>query len=118
LTTRTEVEAALKRLKLFGCLARLDEIENEPWLARLVTLETEEKTRRTLENRTRVAGLGSFKELCDFDWVWPKKIDRVLIEELLTLRFVARAIASKITLFQPAPTEGTRRPTQRVVACS
>jgi outer membrane protein assembly factor BamB len=24
----------------------------------------------------------------------------------------------KITLFQPAPTEGTRRPTQRVVACS
>ena len=33
-----------------------------------MTLETEEKTRRTLENRTRVAGLGSYKELCDFDW--------------------------------------------------
>ncbi|MEO7594528.1 MAG: ATP-binding protein [Byssovorax sp.] len=52
-------------------------------------LETEEKTRRTLENRTRVAGLGSYKELCDFDWVWPKKVDCMLVEEFFTLRFLA-----------------------------
>lgn len=89
MTTRVDIEAALKRLRLFGCLARLDELENEPWLARLVTLETEEKTRRTLENRTRISGLGSYKDLCDFDWVWPKKIDRMLVEELFTLRFIA-----------------------------
>src|SRR6185369_1670066 len=88
MTTRSDLEASLKKLRLFGCLARLDELENEPWLTRLVTLESEERTRRSLENRTRLAGLGSFKALCDFDWVWPKKIDRPLVEELFTLRFV------------------------------
>jgi DNA replication protein DnaC len=89
MTTRSELEATLKKLRLLGCLARLDELENEPWLARLITLESEERARRSLENRTRLAGLGSFKALCDFDWVWPKKIDRPLVEELFTLRFIA-----------------------------
>jgi DNA replication protein DnaC len=42
-----------------------------------------------VENRTRLCGLGSFKLLCDFDWAWPKKLDRALVEELFTLRFVA-----------------------------
>ncbi|WP_437632024.1 ATP-binding protein [Sorangium sp. So ce854] len=88
-TTRSELEAMLKKLHLFGCLARLDELENEPWLTRLVSLESEERTRRSLENRTRIAGLGSYKALCDFDWTWPKKIDRSLVEELFLLRFVA-----------------------------
>jgi len=88
MTIRSELEATLKKLRLFGCLARLDELENEPWLTRLVTLESEERTRRSLENRTRLAGLGSFKALCDFDWAWPKKIDRPLVEDLFTLRFV------------------------------
>lgn len=88
MTTRSDLEAQLKKLRLLGCLAHLDELENEPWLARLVTLESEERARRSLENRTRLAGLGSFKALCDFDWTWAKKLDRVLLEELFTLRFV------------------------------
>ncbi|AUX41724.1 ATPase AAA [Sorangium cellulosum] len=92
MTTRPELEAALKKLHLFGCLARLDELENEPWLTRLVTLENEERTRRSLENRTRLSGLGSYKALCDFDWTWPKKIDRSLVEELFLLRFVAEGV--------------------------
>ena len=89
MTTRADLETSLKRLRLFGCLARLDELEGQDWLERLVTIETDERTRRSLENRTRVAGLGSFKALCDFDWAWPKKLDRMLVEELLTLRFVS-----------------------------
>jgi len=89
MTTRTDLENALKRLHLFGCLARLDELEGQDWLERLVTIETDERTRRSLENRTRVAGLGQFKALCDFDWTWPKKLDRMLVEELLTLRFLS-----------------------------
>lgn len=86
--TRSDLEATLKRLRLVGCLARLDELEGQEWLERLVAIESEERTRRSLENRTRIAGLGSYKPLCDFDWGWPKKLDRVLIEELLTLRFL------------------------------
>ena len=88
MTASSDLHAALMRLRLFGCVANIDALEGEPWLARLVALETEERTRRSLENRLRVSGLGSFKPLCDFDWAWPKKIDRALLEELFTLRFV------------------------------
>jgi len=88
MATRTELENTLKQLRLVGCLARLDEIEGQEWLERLVAIETEERTRRSLENRTRIAGLGTYKALCDFDWAWPKKVDRGLVEELLTLRFL------------------------------
>ena len=88
MTTREDLEKKLKRLRLVGCLARLDELEGQPWLEELVTIETEERTRRTLENRTRVAGLGSYKSIFDFDWTWPKTLDRALFEELLTLRFI------------------------------
>src|SRR5215203_6178488 len=68
--TRAELENALKRLRLFGCLARLDDLEAHGWLEQLVTIETDERTRRSLENRTRIAGLGRFKALSDFDWTW------------------------------------------------
>lgn len=99
MTTRSDLEASLKKLRLFGCIARLDELEHEPWLTRLVSLESEERARRSLENRTRLAGLGNFKALCDFDWVWPKKIDRSLVEELFTLRFIAEG--ANIVLLGP-----------------
>jgi DNA replication protein DnaC len=88
MTTFSELESQLKKLRLLGCLAHLDVLQHEPWLARLITIESEERARRSLENRTRLAGLGNFKALCDFDWTWPKKIDRALVEDLFTLRFV------------------------------
>ena len=31
------------------------------------------------------AHIGQFKPLVDFDWAWPKRCDRVTIEELMTL---------------------------------
>ena len=46
--------------------------------------------RRSLERRLAQARLGRFKPLADFDWHWPKKIDRPLIERALTLDFLAR----------------------------
>ena len=35
-------------------------------------------------------GLGRFKPMADFEWNWPKKIDRPLIERALTLDFLAQ----------------------------
>ena len=89
MTTSSEIEATLKRLRLIGCLAHLDEIKDEPWLARLITIESEERGRRSLENRTHIAGIGAFKPMCDFDWKWPKKIDRSLVEDIFTNRYIA-----------------------------
>ena len=80
---------ALTQLRLYGCVARVEEIRGEPWLERVMTIEREERTRRSLVHRTHLAGVGPYKSLCDFDWVWPKCIDRAQVEDLFTLRFIA-----------------------------
>jgi DNA replication protein DnaC len=58
-------------------------------LEEIARSETEDRARRSLERRLAQARLGRFKPLADFDWHWPKKIDRPLIERALTLDFLA-----------------------------
>ncbi len=48
-------------------------------------------TQRSLQRRLRQAQLGRFKPMADFDWNWPKKIDRDLVERALTLDFIPEA---------------------------
>jgi len=57
-------------------------------LEQLARQEAEERARRGLERRLHDGRLGRFKPLADFDWNWPKKIDRGLIEAALTLEFI------------------------------
>jgi DNA replication protein DnaC len=83
-----ELSATLKRLRLFGLLARLEEVRTKPWLEDVIAIELEEKTRRSHAHRHHIAGIGTFKPVSSFDWKWPRKIDRPLIEELFTLEFV------------------------------
>ena len=83
---RDRVEA----LKLHGVLAHWEEISDQPWLAPLVEWEEAERIRRGLERRLKRARLGSFKPLADFDWSWPKRIDRVQIDELFRFEWLAR----------------------------
>ena len=60
-------------------------------MERLLEAEENERGRRSLERRIRNAKLGSFKSMADFEWDWPKTIDRELVEEVLRLGFVAEA---------------------------
>jgi len=83
------LEMTLKRLRLFGRLTRIDEIRNAPWLKHVLAIEDEEKTRRSLAHRVHIAGIGAFKPLSDFDWKWPRKVDRAQIDDLFTLDFIA-----------------------------
>src|SRR3974390_1993760 len=39
----------------------------------------------------RAAHWGQLKPLADFDWSWPRQVDRAAIEELMTLQFMADA---------------------------
>jgi DNA replication protein DnaC len=78
----------VQRLGLFGLLASWDEIAAEPWLPQLVAIEERERKRRSLERRIRDARIGCFKPLADFDWTWPKRIDREAIDDLFSLRFI------------------------------
>src|SRR6266496_6764405 len=50
--------------------------------------EARERARLSLERRLRMSGIKSFKAMADFDWNWPKKIERDVIERALTLDFV------------------------------
>ena len=52
------------------------------------TSKTAKRKRRSLERRLTNARIGAFKPIADFDWTWPKRIDRPLIEELFSLAFV------------------------------
>jgi len=54
----------------------------------LLGIEEKEKVSRSLTRRSTQARLGRFRMMADFDWSWPKKIDRELIEQLFTLQFV------------------------------
>ena len=60
-------------------------------LEQIAAAETGDKSRRSLERRLRHARLGRFKPLADFDWSWPTKLDRPLIERALTLDFIPEA---------------------------
>ncbi len=55
----------------------------------LVTTELKDRARRSLDRRTARAQLGRFKPLADFDWNWPKAIDRELVESALRLDFLS-----------------------------
>jgi len=54
----------------------------------IVRGEIADRSRRSLERRRMRSRLGAFKPIADFDWNWPKKIDRPLIERALSLEFL------------------------------
>jgi DNA replication protein DnaC len=83
----TTLRTRIHKLGLHGLLARWEEIATKPWLGELVGIEESERQRRSLARRLRQARIGAVKSMVDFDWNWPKKIDRQAIEELFSLGF-------------------------------
>jgi len=86
-----ELRTRAERLGFHGLVARWAQVASAPWLKELLEGEDAERQRRSLERRVKGARLGAFKAAADFDWTWPTKIDRELVEELLTLEFVREA---------------------------
>jgi DNA replication protein DnaC len=67
--------------------------KKERWSAHTVIenlahAEAEELDRRRLERRRRASCIKTFKPMADFDWSWPSKIDREVIERALALGFL------------------------------
>lgn len=77
-----------RALKLHGLLAHWAEVESQPWLPEILDWEEKARTQRSLERRLRQARLGTFKPLEDFDWSWPKKIDRTQVEDLFRFQWL------------------------------
>ena len=97
-TPNNDLAAQLNHLGLLVTAQGLDDLlaraSMQRWsprqlLEEIARSETEDLARRSLEPRLAQARLGRFKPMADFDWHWPKKIDRPLIERALTLDFLA-----------------------------
>lgn len=95
MTTNADSLSALhertRRLGLHGVLANWDSYAAQNWLPSLVECEEVERNRRGLQRRLAEAKLGQFKPMADFDWEWPKVIDREAIEDLFSLNFIKEA---------------------------
>jgi DNA replication protein DnaC len=76
-----------RRLGLWGLLAHGDELDHDLCL-RLVAWHEEERRQRTLQRRLSDSHIGRFKPLADFDWSWPRAIDRDAFEDLFSLDFL------------------------------
>jgi DNA replication protein DnaC len=96
---RTELSTALAQLGLRRIGEDLDDFiaratKNRSTvvqiLEEIVRLEREERARRSVERRLGRAHLGRFKPMADFDWLWPKKIDREAVERTVALEFLER----------------------------
>lgn len=87
---------ALRRNRL---VEHWPEVDASAWLAPMLQSEEDERTQRALQGRISAAKLGKFKILPDFDWDWPKRIDRMAVEELMSLSFLEDA--TKVVLIGP-----------------
>ena len=90
-TPTSEPDSVRQRLRdvgLYGLAVQDDAVLAEPWVARVIDIEDRERKRRSLVRRLANARIGPFKPFADFDFSWPRRIDRPLIEELFSLAFV------------------------------
>ncbi|HTG58712.1 MAG TPA: IS21-like element helper ATPase IstB [Terriglobia bacterium] len=94
-----DLAAQLQQLGLILTADSLDDLlaraSTQHWsprqlLEEVARSETQDLARRSLERRLAQARLGRFKPMADFDWHWPKKIDRPLIERALALDFLTQ----------------------------
>ncbi len=99
-TPGNSLSAQLQQIGLCAVPAQLDDFiaraTKSRWsahqiLEQLVKAEGAERSRRSLERRLRISGIKSFKPMADFDWSWPAKIERDVIERALTLDFLGEA---------------------------
>lgn len=91
-TNDTDLRDRAHKLGLYGLLAHWDQVSAEAWLPSVLSYEESERTQRSLQRRITSAKLGRFKSVADFDWRWPKKIDRTAIDELFKLSLVDEGV--------------------------
>jgi DNA replication protein DnaC len=90
----------LRALGIIGAAEGLDDLialaTKKRWgptqiLEHVADIEERERGRRSLERRLSRSHLGKFKPIADYDWNWPTKIDRTLVESAVGLHFLGAA---------------------------
>lgn len=99
-TMNNDLAARLTKIGLRATAEGLDDFiarsTKQKWssqqlLEEIARSEAEHKAGRNLAYRLYLARLGRYKPMADFDWNWPKKIDRDLIEHALRCDFISEA---------------------------
>ena len=92
-----------QRLRAVGLRATTDSLDDlvaratrERWspaqlLEHVVDIEDKYRVRRSLDRRLSDSHIGRFKPMADFDWAWPTKIDREMVDRALTVDFLPDA---------------------------
>jgi DNA replication protein DnaC len=94
MTTTPTADARRQRaqkLGLYGLLSDWPAVADQPWIEELLAREEAGRQQRSLERRIHASKLGRFKAIVDFDYSWPKKIDREQIDDLFSLSWIAAA---------------------------
>ncbi len=95
-----ELLASLVELDLRWVASNLDDLvalaTRKRWsivatLEYIAEHEISDRRQRSLERRLARSKVGRFKPIADFDWAWPRKIDRKLVDDVLSLEFVESA---------------------------
>lgn len=92
LDARDALRERARKLGFHGLAAAWDEVANQIWIESLITREENDRHHRSHDRRIRRAKIGRFKMMADYEWGWPRKIDREQIEELFTLGFLRENI--------------------------
>jgi DNA replication protein DnaC len=96
----SDLKAQLRALGLLVTAESLDDLvataTKKRWgpqqiIEHIVDVEEKDRARRGLERRRARSRLERFKSIGDFDWDWPKKIDRSLVESAIRLDFIESA---------------------------
>lgn len=96
-TKNPELAEALRDIGLRGVADVLDDfvaratkkrLGQVELLEQLLELERRDRSRRGLESRRKRARIGAFKPMADYDWDWPKLVDRALVNRVLALKFI------------------------------
>lgn len=96
----SDLKTRLRALGLLVTAAEFDDLialaTKKRWgpqqiIEHVVNVEEKDRARRGLERRRARSRLERFKPMADFDWNWPKKIDRSLVESVVQLDFIGSA---------------------------
>ncbi len=87
-----DLKQRARKLGIRALITHWDEFAGQPWIKTLLDKEDEVRQQRSFERRIREARIGEFKPLCEFDWKWPREIDREAIEELMQLDFIKETV--------------------------
>lgn len=97
-TITNDLAAQLSRIGLRATASNLDDLiaratrqklSPRQLIEEIARAETTDKAQRNLQRLLTQARIGRFRPMADFDWNWPKTIDRDLIERSLSLDFIA-----------------------------